>query len=305
MPRQIEGNLDALQVFAAVAEAGGFTAAADKLGMTKAGVSLQVSRLEARLGVSLFSRTTRRVRLTQAGEALHAQCAPALQALRDALAGSAGPASGLAGSLRLTAPVDHAVQSVAPAVAEFAARHPDLQIELHTGDRVVDLVAEGIDVAIRLGELRDSSLRAIKLGSFEQVPVAAPDYLARKGKPQFPEDLAAHDWVVFTRMRTPLTWTFRSGAGETRSVRTKGRIRVDSSAALRSLLLCGAGISVLDQFGVEAAIKSGRLQRLLPDWSLPRGGVYAVLPPGRHVAANARAFIDFYREYMAGSDLKS
>lgn len=297
MRRELLGNLDGLLVFATVAEAGGFTAAADRLGMSKAGVSLQVGRLETQLGLALFVRTTRRVRLTPAGEALYQEAAPALQTLRDALAGAATAESGLTGTLRLTAPVDHAMQSVTPAIAAFAARHPQLQIDLHTGDRVVDLVAEGIDLAIRLGELRDSSLRAIRLGGFEQQVVAAPDYLRRHGTPQVPEDLAGHQWVGFTLMRTPLTWTFSRGDAQ-RTVRMKTRLQVDSSAALRSLLVHGCGISVLDQFSIAESLRDGRLVRLLTDWSLPRGGVYAVLPPGRHVPASVRAFIDHYREFV-------
>jgi DNA-binding transcriptional LysR family regulator len=210
----------------------------------------------------------------------------------------AGSADGnLSGTIRLTAPVDHATQSVTPAMAEFARDHPQVLFDLHTADRVVDLVAEGIDLAIRLGQLRDSSLRAIKLGSFEQQVVAAPAYLRRAGVPRTPADLANHQWIEFSLMQTPLTWSFVRGE-ESLRVRVKPCMRVDSSASLRSLLMHGAGISVIDQFSVEAAISEGTLVHLLPAWSLPRGGVYAVLPPGRHAPANVRAFIDFYRDYL-------
>lgn len=302
MPRTPHGKLDGLVVFAAVADSGSFTAAADRLGMTKASVSQQVGRLEAHLGISLFSRTTRQVRLTDPGRTLYEEVAPALRTLQDALVQAGSVDSRLSGTIRLTAPVDHATQSVTPAIAEFARQHPQVVFDLHTSDRVVDLVAEGIDLAIRLGALRDSSLRASKLGSFEQRVAASPAYLRRYGVPATPADLATHQWIEFSLMRTPLTWTFVSGNQEAVRVRMKACMRVDSSASLRSLLLHGAGISVIDQFSVEEAIRSGALVHVLPDWFLPPGGVYAVLPPGRHTPANVRAFIDFYRAYLGRPD---
>lgn len=298
MNRELHGNLDRLLVFAAVAETGSFTAAAERLGITKAHASLQIGRLEAQLGTALFTRTTRRVRLTDAGQALFERTAPALDTLGDAFHSAGSSEGGLSGTLRITAPVGHATQSVAPALAEFAALHPALQFELYTGDRVLNLVEEGIDLAIRLGELRDSSLRAIRLGGFDQIAVAAPDYLARKGTPQTPDDLADHDWIGFTLLRAPLTWTFTRPGSEPRTVRMKARIRVDSSAALLALLQRGAGISVLDQFSTADALRDGRLVRVLPDWLLPAGGVYAVLPPGPHVPAYVRAFVEFYRGFV-------
>ncbi len=190
------------------------------------------------------------------------------------------------------------MQSLARAVAEFAAAHPQLQIELRTSDRVADLVKEGIDLAIRLGWLRDSTLRAVKLGEFEQYVVASPGYLQRFGVPQRPDDLARHDWVALSLLPAPLTWRFTSRSGRTSAVRVNARLRVDSSATLRSLLQSGAGISVLDQLGAEDDLRTGRLVRVLTDWSLPRGGVHAVHPSGRHVPAKVRAFIDFYRGFL-------
>jgi len=290
-------DLNDLLVFAAVAETGGFTAAADQLGVAKAKVSLAVSRLEAQLGVSLFSRTTRRVVLTDAGQALYAQCVPLLRAVQESLAQIGGNAA-LRGTLRITASVDHAVQSLAPAVAQFARLHPGLQIELRTSDHVVDLVKEGLDLAIRAGWLRESTLRATRLGEFDQYVVAAPAYLARAGCPAQPEDLAQHDWLALTLLPTPLTWKFSSAAGQTRTVRMNARLRTDSAATLRALLHSGAGISALDQFSGAEALRTGQLVRVLSEWSLPQGGVYAVYPPGRHVPAKVRAFIDFYSAFL-------
>jgi DNA-binding transcriptional LysR family regulator len=290
-------DLNSLVVFDAVVEAGGFTAAAERLGVAKAKVSIQIGRLEVKLGTTLFVRTTRKVSLTDAGRTLHDECKPLLLGIQDAIdqvGHEKGGKGVLTGTLRLTTSVDHAVQSLAAAVAEFAAQHPALQIDLRTGDRVVDLVGEGIDLAIRLGWLRDSSLRAVKLGDFEQYLVASPDYLKRAGRPKQPGDLANHDWAALTLLPTPFTWKF-SRRGETRTVQVKSRLRVDSPGALRAMLGQGAGISVLDQHSVSDDLKTGKLVKLLPDWSLPRAGIYAVYPPGRHVPPRVRQFIDFYR----------
>lgn len=291
-------DLNSLLVFAAVAETGGFTSAAEQLGVAKAKVSLDVSRLEAQLGISLFSRTTRRVALTDAGQMLHAECIPLLRGVQEALSHVGGGGAALTGTLRISAAVDHAVQSLSRAVSTFAQLHPQLQIDLRTSDRVADLVKEGIDLAIRIGWLRDSSLRATQLGEFSQCVVAAPAYLERAGHPKQPEDLARHEWVALSLLPTPLTWKFTSARGGTRTVRMAGRLRTDSSATLRGLLLSGAGVSAMDHFSVAEGLRQGHLVRVLPQWSLPSGGVYAVYPPGRHVPAKVRAFIDFYREFL-------
>lgn len=293
-----EIDLNSLVVFDAVVEAGSFTAAADRLGVAKAKVSIQVSRLETRLGVTLFNRTTRKVTLSDAGRTLHEECQPLLLRMQEALAQVGQEKAGLTGTLRLCTTVDHAVQSLAPAVAQFAALHPALQIDLRTGDRIADLVGEGIDLAIRLGWLRDSSLRAVKLGEFEQHVVSSPAYLQRAGVPKRPEQLAEHDWVALTLMPTPLTWKFVSRRNAIQTVQVKSRLRVDSPGALRAMLRGGAGISVLDQYSAQDDVSAGHLTRLLSDWTLPRGGIYAVYPPGRHVAAKVRAFIAFYREWL-------
>jgi DNA-binding transcriptional LysR family regulator len=291
-------DLNALSIFAAVAEAGGFTAAADRLGIAKAKVSLEIGRLETRLGTSLFSRTTRRVALTEAGQLLYDECAPRLRGIEDALAQLGSSPAELTGTLRIGCTVDHAVQSLGRVVAAFAARHPGLHIELRSSDRVVDLVEEGIDVSFRMGWLRDSTQRAVKLTEFSQCVVASPDYLRRAPRPEQPEALADHPWIALSLLPSPLTWQFTSATGEVRSVRMRSRLRADSAATLRALLESGAGVSVLDQFSAEAAIADGRLVHLLPEWSLARGGVYAVYPPGRHLPAHARAFVDFYREML-------
>lgn len=293
-------DLNSLLVFAAVADTGGFTAAADQLGVAKAKVSLDISRLEAQLGMSLFARTTRRVALTDAGQAVYDACVPALRGVQASLAslGAAGAGAQLSGNLRIATTVDQAVQSLAPALTEFAALHPALQVELRTSDHVVDMVKEGIDVAIRLGWLRDSTLRAVRLGEFGQTAVASPAYLREHGTPRHPQDLVAHRWVALTLMATPLTWKFTHADGQSETVRLRAAMRVDSAATLRALLESGAGISIMAEPSTACAVRAGWLVPLLAGWSLPTGGIHAVYPPGRHLPAKVRAFIDFYGAFL-------
>lgn len=294
-------DLNALLVFAAVAETGGFTAAAERLGMAKAKVSLDIGRLESRLGASLFSRTTRRVVLTEAGAALYQQGVPPLRSVIDAVEQVSGERGEIAGTLRIACTQVHAARSVAPAVAAFAALHPRLQVEIRSSDRVVDVVADGIDVAFRVGWLRDSSLRAVKVSTFEQHVVASPAYLSRAGTPARPADLASHEWIALTLLPTPLTWSFKGPDGAVHTVRMKSRLGTDATAALLSLLEAGAGLGAIHAPTAADAVRSGRLRRLLPRFRLADGGIYAVFPPGRHVPASVRAFIEFYRAFEAES----
>lgn len=293
-------DLNDLLVFEAVAETSGFTSAADRLGVATGKVSVEISRLESRLGVTLFSRTTRKVALTDAGQALYEACKPLLQGLAEATERAGASKAELSGTLRISSTVDHATLSLAPAIAQFARMHPQLAFDLRTSDRVVDLIEDGIDVGIRLGWLRDSSYRATRLGTFEQYVVASPDYLQRVTTPERPEDLAALDWIGLTLLPAPFTWKFSSRAGETSTIHVKSRYRVDSPAALRALIQAGLGISVLDEFSARSGIAENQLIRLLPEWSLPDGGIYAKYPPGKHASAKVREFIGFYQHFLDG-----
>ncbi|HET8596235.1 MAG TPA: LysR family transcriptional regulator [Castellaniella sp.] len=288
-------DLNDLPVFLALSEAGSFTVAADRLGCSKTRVSLVIRRLEAALGASLFHRTTRQVRLTPAGHALRRACLPVLDELGQTLSGFRTASAELAGSLCVSAPEDYAERILAPAVLAFQARHPGVAVELRCADQVADMVAEGIDLAIRVGWLRDSSLRATRLGEFDQYLLASPAYLRRRGMPASPEDLKAHAWVAFTPLVAPLTWTFRRQETACQ-VRMHAALAVNSTGVLRSLLLQGAGLSVMTAVSASPELESGRLVRVLSDWHLPSGGIHAVYPPGRHLSAAARAFAAFLKD---------
>lgn len=292
-------DLNDLLVFEAVADAGGFTAAARRLDIATAKVSVEIGRLETRLGVSLFNRTTRKVVLTDAGQALLEECRPLLLGLNDAIERAGAGTEALTGTLRISSTVDHATLSLAPALAEFARWHPRLAVDLRTNDRVVNLVEEGIDASIRLGWLRDSSLRAVKLGEFEQYVVASPGYMAKLPAPREPGDLLALDWVALTLLPKPLSWEFTSANGEARTIQVKSRLRVDSPSVLRTLIAHQGGVSVMDQLNAQEGMAAGELVRLLPTWTLARGGIHAVFPPGRQLPAKVRVFIEFYRRHLA------
>jgi len=292
-------NLNRLAAFAAVVESGSFTAAAEKLGLTKAMVSQHVSRLEKELGISLLTRTTRKVTPTETGAAFYADCARALQGMEAAIARVGGGSEVPSGTLRLTTPEDYGSAVVVPALAGFMHRFPAVKVEFVATDHVVDLVAGRFDLAIRTGWLRDSSLRAARLGVFDQIVAAAPAYLKKFGTPKRPEDLAKHRWITLTLLRSALTWTFSAKDSKTQTVRISSTVSTNSTASLRAFMREGVGVSILPDYMLDADIRAGRLVRLLAGWSLPQGGVHAVYPNARYTSAKVRAFVDFLREFLA------
>lgn len=289
-------DLNALPLFIATVEAGSFTRAADRLGCTKTKISLTIRALESHLGLALFNRTTRQVTLTEAGQQLYQSCQPLLAQLGESLSDAGTSARTLSGTLRITAPADHVAETLAPAAADFGKLHPNLTIELRSGDKVSDMVNEGIDLAIRMGWLKDSSLRAQKLGEFEQSVFASASYLDAMGTPSHPSELSRHRWIEFTPLPSALTWLFEKN-GERVQVHMNSHLKVDSTSALRSLIVSGAGLSVLVG---NVSHQTRELRMLFPDWQLPSGGIYAVFPPGAFIPAKVRMFVDFYRERLAG-----
>lgn len=293
-------NLNRLSVFVALVRAGSFTAAAEVLGMTKAMVSQHIARLESELGVTLLSRSTRRMTLTEAGSAFHAACVRILAEAEAAIAQVGQGQEKPSGTLRLTATGDYGTAVVAPALAEFLRVHPEIQADLVLTDHMSDLIAERFDMAIRMGWLRDSNLRSARLGSFRQLMVASPTYLARRGEPRLITDLASHDWVALALLATPLRWTFTAPDGSRRTVRMRPVAQANNVTATHALVRHGAGVSVLPDYLVTDDIREGRLVVLMAQYSLPDCGIYAVYP-GRQPPAKVRAFIDHMRKTVASS----
>lgn len=295
-----EVNLNRLAVFVTLVHAGSFTAAAEQLGLTKAMVSQHLAKLEQELGVTLLVRSTRRMSLTEAGAVFHADCVRILADTEAAIERVGESRDRPHGTLRLTTTTDYGMAVVAPALASFVQRHPAVQADLVISDQISDLIAERFDLAIRIGWLRDSSLRAIRLGSFRQLVVATPAYLMAHGTPRQPGQLAAHGWIAMSVLASPLRWVFTSQGGKRSTVRMRAVAQANNAAAVRAMVLADLGIGVLPDYLAETDVRAGRLVVLVAQYRLPEGGIHAVYP-GRQAPAKVRAFIDHLRDVIVAS----
>jgi DNA-binding transcriptional LysR family regulator len=289
-------NLADIAVFVRVVERGSFTAAADSLEVSKAVVSKYVSRLEQRLGARLLHRTTRRLTLTEAGEALFGRSAAALAELGNAEKDVAQLTGAPRGLLRVSAPLYFGSVSLAPLLKDFRAHYPDITLDLHLDDRLVDLVKERFDVAVRIAELADSSLVARRLAPCPLVLVAAPAYLKRRGVPKAPSDLPAHDCVTFSLSRTPNEWRFRDPKGRWIAVTVNSPIRCNSDFAIKQAAVDGLGLAMFPNFFVERELADGRLVHLLPDVKSTELSINVVYATRRNLLPKVRAFVGFMVE---------
>lgn len=285
-------NLNRLVVFVSVVEIGSLTGAAGRLGLAKTMVSSHMQRLEAEVGANLLIRTTRRLALTEAGEAFYEAAKSIVHAAEEAVNAIGQESSDLRGTLRVTAPVDYGASVIAPLAVTLAKRHPSLKIELLSGDRLFDLVSEGIDVAIRLGKLADSTHQAVRVADFASWLVAAPEVLASAPKLTQPEELAELPFIALSVLSQPLVHTFVGPAKERRTVHFQSRLSINTAEALRAAAVAGGGLAVLSEVAAAADVQAGRLVRVLPKWSLPNGGVFAVFPATRYRPQKVRILID-------------
>jgi DNA-binding transcriptional LysR family regulator len=292
-------NLNRLAHFVAVVDAGSFTRAAERLGITKAVVSQQVMRLEEELKTSLLVRTTRRVEPTEAGRLFYAHCSTILQDVGQAFAAVAEAGAKPTGMLRVAAPNDFGTSVLAGIASHFSRSHPQCHVELLLGDQRIDLVAQQIDVSIRVGWLDDSSLQARSIGTFQQWLVASPE-VAERIKASTPSALASAPFVANSALRNPLDWQFSRARTQRQALNVRPRLTINSTPGVLAAVLAGGGISILPDYLVAAPIRAGRLVRLLPDWSLPPGGIHAVFPPSRYRPMKTSAFVDFVVQHMAG-----
>lgn len=284
-------NLNRLAHFVAVVDTGSFTAAAERLGVTKAVVSQHVARLEQEVHATLLIRTTRRLTPTEAGIAFHRTCTAILAQAAEAVACLSSASGTPSGTVRVTAPFDYGTEILAPAAARLSRLHPGCRAELLLTDHSLDLVAEKLDMAIRIGWLADSSHQTRRLGGFRQLLVAAPD-LADRLNPQTPQDLAGLPWVAQSTLRAPLRWTFTHDGGGTATVEGAACVTANATPAVRACALAGAGVAVIPDYLIGDDLESGRLRRLLPDWHLPEGGIHAVFPAARFRPGIVRALVD-------------
>lgn len=293
-------RLGDIAVFVQVVDSGSFTAAADRLGLSKAVVSKYVTRLEDHLGARLLNRTTRRLSLTEVGRTFYARSQAGLQEIEEAEAEVSRLQGAPRGTLRLNVPMSFGILHIAPAIPEFLARYPDLAVDMNLDDRQIDLIEEGFDLAIRIAELPDSSLVARRLAPCRHVVCGAPGYFQRHGIPRTPRELGDHNAITFQYQSSAREWHFLAPDGATLRVPISGTIQMNNSLALREALLHEAGITLTPTFVVGADIEAGRLQAVLTDYKTLELSIYAIYPQHRHLSPKVRAFVDFIAERFAG-----
>jgi DNA-binding transcriptional LysR family regulator len=293
-------RLEAMKTFVRVVERGSFSAVAKELGATQSAVSKQVAALETRLGAKLLVRSTRAIALTRAGEAFFPEARRLSEELEAAEAIARANERTLEGSLKVAASVGFGAGRLMPAVRSFLAAHPTLTIELKLDDAFVDLIAEGVDVAVRIGELPDSRLVATKIGESRRLLVASPDYL-RFAKPlSEPQDLAAHACILYLGRDAPRRWIFNGPGGARAAIDVASNFRSNSSQAVRAAILSDLGIGFVPEFLVGDDLMRGTLVEPLPAWRGPAQPIHALMPLHRRSSAKARAFVEHLRAFLHG-----
>lgn len=292
-------DFEAMAIFAKVVELRSFAAAASELTLSKATVSKAVTRLEERLGARLFNRSSRRLALTDAGRALSVRAAQLLtdgeEAENEALSQAAAPR----GLVRLAVPMTFGQRVIAPLLPEFFAQYPDVSIDLHLSDAMVDLIGEGFDIGVRIARLPDSSLVARRLCPMPLYTVAAPSYLKKYGRPTHPMHLAQHRCFTYAYRATPEVWHYSNEAGEQVSVRPSGQLRINNGEAAIPALIAGLGIADLPDFIIGEAIAKKQVEVILKGWKQPEGAVHLVMPPGGPRPARVEVLIEFLATHLA------
>ena len=281
--------------FIAVCEAGSFTAAAAQLNITKSILSEHISRLEQQLGVQLLHRTTRRLQVTESGQAVLNAARASLEQLSIAIQSIQEDHHSISGTIRLASAIDFATIRLSAQLAKFIERHPQIEIQFTASDEHQDLLGEQLDLTIRVGWLAESSHKARRIGQFKQLVVAAPHYLAQYGTLKHTEELAQHRWLTLNVLSNPQQWTFNQGKKK-QTVKTNGSLYANSALITQTWAVAGAGITIVTDFQAQAELAAGRLVHVLSDWELPSGGIFAVYPATRHLPQRVRALIDFLAE---------
>jgi DNA-binding transcriptional LysR family regulator len=292
-------DLEGLAIFAKVVETCSFAAAAEELKLAKATVSKAVSRVEKRLRTRLFNRTSRRLALTDAGRQLAGRAAHILAEGEAAEDEALSRSVAVRGPVRLAVPMSFGLLHVAPLLPAFLARYPEISIDLHLSDAMVDMIADGFDAAVRIAALPDSSLIARRLCGMRRYLVGAPAYLDAQGRPRHPLNLAEHRCIGYGHTNAPEIWRFTHKNGKSATVRPSGPLRVNNGDAMMPALLAGTGVGVLPEFIVREAIADGRLERMLPEWSLPSTSVHWVTPPGGQRPRRVEVLGDFLAASLA------
>jgi len=294
-------DLEGMAIVAKVAEARSFAAAAAELKLSKATVSKAVSRIEAKLKTRLFNRTSRRIALTEAGRQLSARAAHILSEGEAAEDEALARSTAVRGVVRLAAPMSFGILHLAPLLPEFFAKYPEVSIDLHLSDAMVDMIGDGFDAAIRIAVLPESSLVARRLCDMPRYLVGSPGYLKQHGRPRHPLHLADHPCITYGHGAAAETWRFTSRNGKSASVRPSGPLRVNNGDAMMPALIGGSALGVLPEFIVRDALIDRRLERLLPEWSLPSGSVHWVTPPGGRRPKRVDVLAEFVAQSLSSA----
>ena len=293
-------RLAALEIFVGVVDAGSFSAVARRQRIGQPAVSKAVVQLEEWLGVSLLMRSTRSVVPTEAGRIFYERAKRTIEEADEAVVAARGTASGLSGKLRVSTSICFGRLDVIPNLSVFLAENPNLDIDLVLDDRNVDLVNEGIDVALRIGAMPDSNMTTRRIAEGRRLVVATPAYLRRHGTPTSPGDLISHQAVIYTR-GGGASWTFRKANAEV-SVVLQGRLKVTQAEGLREAVICDMGLTVASEWLFSSELRSGKVVAVLEDWALPTTSLSAVYPTGRLASTKARAFVSFVERFMTRPD---
>lgn len=294
-------RFEAMRVFCSVIEAGGFAAAAERLGMSTSAVSRHVAQLEAHLDVRLLNRTTRRMNPTEEGYAYFERCTQLLADLEETEATLSGEARRPRGRLRLTAPIALAALRLAPAFAAFSQRYPEVTLDIVLSDNLADFTEEGLDLAIRVGRVGSENLVARRIGETELLIAASPAYLQRAGTPLSPAELSRHACFTYAYSAAGNQWQFADKEGQPVNVRIGGPINANNGMLLAEMAVAGGGIVHAPCFILQPLIARGLLRRLLPDWGAQRLPIHVVYPTRRHLSAKVRAMTAFLAEWFEQS----
>jgi len=289
-----------MQMFVKVVESASISAAAERLNLAKSAVSRRLAELEARLGASLLTRTTRRLNLTDSGRAYYQRSLAILADLAEAEAAVAQSHAALSGGIKVALPLSFGLLHLAPLIQAFMRQHPEVRFDLDFNDRQIDLMQEGFDLAIRIADLADSSFIARRLAPIRHALCASPGYLAHAGTPRVAADLENHVCLAYSNLANPGLWSYRGPDGAPGSVRVPVRLAANSGEFLIRAALAGEGLLLHPTFYLQDALRSGQLLRVLPDHAWPELSAYAIYPPTRHLSRRVRVLIDYFAEHLAG-----
>lgn len=291
-------RLDAMRLFLRVAELGSFSAVALQAGVARSVVTRQIAALETHLGVKLMARSTRRLALTSAGSAYLEKCRVILNLVEAAEADVAEERLIPRGNIRLSLPLSFGIRRLAPLLLDFSQRHPEVSLDMDYSDRRINLIEEGIDLAIRITRRLEPGDVARKIGAGRMLVVAAPEYLARHGRPQHPAELAHHECLGYTHAGNPMPWQFLVN-GQPENFPVRSRINANNGDVLAEAAAQGLGITLQPDFIVASYLDAGRVERILADFAIPELGIYAMLPSNRHVPHRVRVLMDMLAAALA------